>query len=353
MADAAAYHRQLEAARNVGLSMTKTQADAFLRLLEAYAEELAQRVAAGLATRGERHALMVAREIIDQLVRDMALATRNGVTITSDRVATLYAEATASLIASSPGASSAVSVQFGGLGLAAAQAVLSRPALAASFRTIQRQSVAAVDRIVAGGLLRGATTTQVARELRLHVLGADAFPAAALLDRRRIGYDVLRQMGYDATPANLRLVRADAGKIAARAQLIARTEPMNAEWEAHRQGALESPVVQAIRWEVSSSHGDRFDQCDVLQDTDFFGLGTGVYPVDALPRRAHPRCTCRARTLIRDPAEWDQPRPPAPALAVDPAEVAAAAGLTPSQSRSLEALIRDAARQAEETIRAA
>lgn len=333
----ASYQRQIEAARAAGLALSRAQERAFLKLLEQYAEELASRVSAGLATRGEEQALAIATEIIQQLTRDMAVATRNGVTLSAERIADIYARATLNLMSSAGGG--ITTDVLGGIGARAAAAVLARPELAASFRSIQRDSVRAVDRILKRALLRGITGPQLGRELRLHVLGADAFPAQLLLDRRRIGYEAIRRMGYEATAENLKAVRKDAGQVAARAQLIARTEPMNAEWEVHRQGAIDSPVVEAIEWRLSGRH-EVPDQCDVLAQADLYGLGPGRYDPRALPRRPHPRCLCLQIDVIADPENWGKPRGPIPTPVVDVEDLARAHDLTPSQTRSLQALLQ-------------
>ncbi len=339
MAGIAAYHRAIEAARAAALSLSRSQESAFLRLLEQYAEELAARVSAGLASKGERQALAIATEIIQQLTRDMAVATRNGVTLSAERVSQIIAKATTELIAGEGPLSTPV---MPGIGARAAAAVLSRPSLAATFRSIQRDSVKAVDRILARALLRGASSTELARELRLHVLGADAFSPALLVDRRRIGYEAIRRMGYEATAENLRKVRADAGDVAARAQLIARTEVMNTEWEVHRQGAIDSPVVKAIEWRISGRHPE-LDECDVLAQADLFGMGPGLYDPRRLPQRPHPRCLCLQIDVLFDPEEWGQPRPPAPGLQVDLVHVGSTFALRPSQQRSLERVVHLAA----------
>ncbi len=329
-----AYARQIEAARNVGLAMTRTQAQAFMRLLEVYAEELSARVAAGIATRTQEQSLALAREIIRQMVRDLAVTTGNGVRLTSDRVADIYARATGELLRSDPAGASFGGTLFPALNTASAQAVLSRPELSASFVTIRRSSVEAVDQIIRRGLLRGATSTRVAMELRLHILGADALPPDLLLDRRRIGYDALRAMGYEPTRENLLLVRQQAGQVAAKAQLIARTEPMNAEWEAHMRAAADSPVVRAIQWELSSRHPEA-DVCDVLAQGDWYGLGPGVYDPRMVPPRPHPRDLCRHRDIVADPADWGRARGELPGRRLEVTDVALVYELPPSQEAML------------------
>ena len=334
-----AYQTSITRAREVGLAMTGTQIRAFQRLLEQLAEEMSVRVATGLASRSQAFALRLAEEMLDQLVRDLARSARNGVTITASRIAEIHAQATATLIQTA-GLSIPI-VQ--GISASAAAAVLSRPALAQSFRSIRRDSARAVNRILTRAMLRGATTTQVARELRLHILGADAFPSRLLLDRRRIGYAALKEMGYEATPANLAIVRRDAASIAGRAQLIARTEPMNAEWEVRVRAAIDSPVVDVIRYRLSSQHPKR-DQCDVLADEDLFGLGPGCYDPRRIPRRPHPRCICLLVDELLPVHLWGQERGRLPALHFSEDAIAREYGLAPSQRDALAAILQDSLR---------
>ena len=286
MADTNAYLRTLATARATGLALSEAQLRAFMALLAEYAEELSVRVAAGLATRSQRYALATADEILQQLARDLALSTRNGVTLTARRLAEIHARATAGLMQSAGVVPPAL---FGDLAVSAAGSVLARPELAASFRSIRRDSVDAVDRILHRAILRGATADQVERELRLHVLGAEAFPERLLRDRRRIGYDAIEQLGYEPTRANLEAVRAEAGRVSARARLIARTEVMQAEMETNQQAAAASPVVGLVRWRLSRRHPE-VDPCDALADTDWFGYGPGRYLPGYAPPRPHPRC---------------------------------------------------------------
>lgn len=337
MPDFPAYHRQIQAAREVGLSMTRSQAAAFLRILEAYAEDLTAKLTTrSLGPNSVEATLRLVREIIDSLTLDLATSTNTGVRLTADRVADIYARATASLISTHrPGLGLGIAP---GVGARAAAAILARPELSAAFKSIRNGSIATVDSLIPAAVLRGATSTQLAMELRVHILGAEALPTRLLRDRRRIGYAAIQQMGYEPTRANLELVRARAARVANRAQLIARTEPMNAELEAHAQSADDSPVVAAIRWRLSSRHPVP-DECDALQDVDWYGLGPGVFPTARVPRRPHPRDLCWQQDILRPVAEWSEPKPGPPPLAADPGAAAASLGLTPGRSRSLAAAL--------------
>lgn len=329
MADFPAYHRALADARAVGLSLTRAQAEAFVRLLEAHAEEIASRVSAGLARRGDRAALRVAAELIRELSRDLAISTRNGVTITANRVADIYAEATLAVLGEArPDLS--LGTWFDGLGARTAASVLARTELAAAFRTIRRESVATVDRIIARALLRGATSPQLALELRAHVVGAEGLTPAELAAR----------LGYEATPENLAFLRTEAGQVARRAELIARTEIMTAEHETHVWGAAGSPIVKALRWKLSTRHS-HYDICDVLAEQDLYGLGPGLYDRRQVPARPHPRDICRTEdVLFEDPEEFGRGLGPVPARSRQVADVIEEYGLPPSQEAMLENALR-------------
>lgn len=335
MPDRSAYMRQIDSARNIGLAMTGKQLEDFIRILEEYADELAARVLQGVATRGDRHALSIAREILQQMSKDLAASLSGNVRITARRVAEMHASATVSLAAEEI---AGLRTLFAGIGTRAAQAVLARPALSASFRSIRSDSVKAVDEILKRHLLRGTQRSGLAMELRLHVLGSEALPDRLLLDRRRIGYDAIRSLGYEPTRANLEAVRKQAGQVAAKARLIARTEPMNAELEAAVRSAIESPVVEFIRWKLSGRHPHE-DACDALQDGDWYGFGPGLYDPRNVPSRPHPRCICLLLHVLKPVERWGEERGPLPRRILDVDEVAAAYGFTPSVHEQLAAVL--------------
>jgi len=328
----ASYHRQLLEARRVSLALIGRQESLFLELLQEYAEEIERIVRRGFGTMAHRRLLAELREVILQLTRDMAARTGSGIRLTAERVAEIHARATAALAGEA-----VVGAAFGGVGVRAAQAVIARPELSRAFVSIRRESIQTVDRILQRGVLRGATPAQIARELRAHIAAPESLlegDAVLLQDRRRIGYEVVKQLGYDPTPENLALVRAEAGRIASRAQLIARTEIATAAHEAAVQSAISSPVVAAVRWTLSARHPER-DVCDLLAEADFYGLGAGVYDPRAVPAKPHPRCLCYLREILRPVSEWGKPRGPVPARVLDPAEVIEGEGLPPSQLRQL------------------
>lgn len=327
------YHRQLLEARRVGLALIGRQEDLLLELLQEYAEEIERIVRRGFGTTAHRRLLAELEEVIVQLTRDMAASTGQGIRLTAERIAEIHARATVALAGET-----VVGAAFGGIGLQAAQAVIARPELSRAFVSIRRESIQTVDRILQRGILRGATPAQIARELRAHIAAPESLlegDAVLLRDRRRIGYEAIKQLGYEPTPENLAHVRAEAGRIADRARLIARTEIATSAHEAAVQAAINSPVVAALRWTLSARHPLR-DVCDLLAEGDFYGLGPGVYDPRAVPGKPHPRCLCYLREILRPVSEWGKPRGPVPARILDPGVVIEGEGLPPSQLTMLE-----------------
>jgi len=331
-----AYRRAIADARRSALALTQDLADDLLELLERVVDELAARVVTGMATRSDRETLALARAILSQLAVDMASATRRGIELTTSTVSTAYAEATAALYVAN---GLEAPVLFQRLNVRAAQAVLARRDLAVSLRTIRSTSIDAVESILRQAILEGTPQRLVAQRIRLHILGSEIFPDRVLLDRRRIGFEVVRLLGYEPTRENLNLVRSLGRSIAHRARRIARTEPMVAQWEANRQMAVESPVVAGFRWRVSSRHQVR-DQCDTLAETDFYGLGAGIHPADLLPARPHPHCICVHTHVLRALEDWSRPKPVSPPLRIIPS--AEVLELSPSEHESLVASLQAA-----------
>ena len=262
-----------------------------------------------------------------------------GVRLTAERVALIHAQA-ATTLAAKAGVDAAQ--RFQGIAVRSAQAVLARGDYGDAIKSFPQESARAALRIIRRGQLRGAPTTAVARELRIHIGAPGSLvegDAAVLRDRRRISYALIEELGYEPTPENLALVRAEAGKIADRAQLIARTERINAEHEAHARTLAVSPVVAFVRVRVSYRHIVR-DQCDTAAEADLYGLGPGCYPPERVPARFHPRCLCPFSHELRAMNEWSEPRPEFAPWAGTWADLREDYGLAPSQARALYAAIR-------------
>jgi hypothetical protein len=105
---------------------------------------------------------------------------------------------------------------------------------------------------------------------------------------------------------------ARARALLRRSQLIAIHEINSAFDESEKMAAAKSPVVQAVKWQVSGRHAGLWsspDICDLAAEADTYGLGPGVYPPEACPSLMHPRCGCSTVKVLRRPEEWGKPRP--------------------------------------------
>lgn len=89
------------------------------------------------------------------------------------------------------------------------------------------------------------------------------------------------------------------------------SEQNTAHSEAHREGVIESPVVNYLRWNVSGRHPglpSTPDVCDTLASRDLFGLGKGIYFAQNYPIRPHPNCGCFQGFVMRPINEWESPK---------------------------------------------
>ena len=96
--------------------------------------------------------------------------------------------------------------------------------------------------------------------------------------------------------------------IAYKAMRLARTEINTAYHESRRLSAITSPVVAGMEWKLSNRH-PVWDVCNLLAQQDLFGMGQGVYPAEQLPPKPHPNCICYTMDKLRDPADWQKPKP--------------------------------------------
>lgn len=116
---------------------------------------------------------------------------------------------------------------------------------------------------------------------------------------------VAQQLSAKALADNIQKIMGEAGTDCPRyrAERIARTEINEAFRSAHilacknEDGTLKD-YISGIRWVLSFSH-PKPDICDVFASQDKFGLGKGIYEVDAVPV-SHPNCLCNQLTELKD-----------------------------------------------------
>ena len=76
--------------------------------------------------------------------------------------------------------------------------------------------------------------------------------------------------------------------------------------EAGKQLAAQSPVVDLVRWTLSSRHHaleSSPDACDVLAQADLYGWGPGLYHPSTVPALPHPWCECRIEVTTKRPSQ--------------------------------------------------
>lgn len=160
--------------------------------------------------------------------------------------------------------------------------------------------------VVQAGIHSGMNPDDLARRLRKYVLGSEPLQNLFVGD----------SIDLHTVPANL---RGSAQKMAFNATRIAFTEIHNARSLAEIRLFIADPLVDSVRWILSPNRGNWQppDECDLLARTDFYGLGTGIYPVTRVPSTTHPFCRCERMPVRRSPSEAGEPKSD-PALLLDP-----------------------------------
>lgn len=162
--------------------------------------------------------------------------------------------------------------------------------------------------------------------------------AARVLDRETSRAQMAMQIGR-MTPARLARYTSERIRALLRSPLkrIAETEVYASAKEALLNSLTADEGVGALRWVTTSARPCR--RCVALRDTDYFGLGAGVYPIGRLPKPPHPHCKCRLEPVRMDHAVAEKAtlRDVAPVLGADTTRAQAA------QARAeLRVLLREA-----------
>ncbi len=167
-----------------------------------------------------------------------------------------------------------------------------------------RNQMTAIEQVLLENVAAGRSAVETSMRLREFVLGADEFSPEELRDLRTVKGADRRRFGTS---------------IKAKAKRLARSEIVNAAWEAGRLSADASPIVGGVRWNLSANH-PKWDVCDILAGQDLYGLGSGVYPAESIPPKPHPNDMCYQTDEIRPVGDWESPKP-ASRLQENPADV--------------------------------
>lgn len=72
---------------------------------------------------------------------------------------------------------------------------------------------------------------------------------------------------------------------------LLRTETNRAFKLAQKKYASGKNWLKGIKYELSATHPE-FDICDEYASADSYGMGSGIYPPEAIPSNSHPHCLC-------------------------------------------------------------
>lgn len=152
----------------------------------------------------------------------------------------------------------------------------------------------------------GMDPEQLARRLRAYVTGSE--PLAHLFTKVPGPHGTVLKLDLRKVPPEL---RGAAGRMVYNSRRIAYSELANARHEANLQHFTADPLIIGVKWETAPDRGATRlpDQCDVLRDTNYFGMGPGVYPLSHVPPLPHPFDRCVLAPVTRSVDEAAQPKP--------------------------------------------
>ncbi len=152
--------------------------------------------------------------------------------------------------------------------------------------------------IVRNALLQGSSPRQLAKRLRPYVSGAESF-------KRAFG-GLVPNLNTLSSPE----LQGAGRRMAFNAKRIAWSEIHNARAEAEVQHFAADPLIRTVAWRLSPDRGSLRgpDECDVYAQTNFYDLGPGVYPVDAVPLPPHSFDRCERVPRVGRPEEFVKPK---------------------------------------------
>lgn len=321
-----AYRRALAAGRERGFQLTRQAVDRTYRALAEVLNRLTAEEAGGMITAERAERLRQETEaLLRGLQADIVRSGEGAIGRTLTDIVEVHRRVTGELFRryGPPGLETVAALSnFDRLPARALATMVSRPN-AGTFRTLVNRRIGGmaseIDTLLDAAVARGAPAGRVTRDLA-RLMARDDPRLLRLLDRPEIFEGRLhRGVGTIEWASTLADddVKALTG-VLYDARRIVVTENNTAAMEATAQAMTESPIVTGATWELSGRHFHE-DACDVLANSDLYGMGPGVYPPDRWPARPHPHCACmQGRAVFRPPSEWAQPKPQSPGLATDP-----------------------------------
>lgn len=158
-------------------------------------------------------------------------------------------------------------------------------------------AAAEADLLIQEAILGGMGPDKLARAMRPYVTGAEKFETAFA----GLGREGLTNL-KNAIPSNL---HGALGQVKFNAARIGFSEIHNARAEAEVMSFATDPFVSRVAWRLSPDRGldGGPDECDALAEGDFYGLGSGMYPVHEVPYPPHPHDRCERVPIVRGVAD--------------------------------------------------
>lgn len=318
------YRQMLLDARGQAATLSRA---ALLRLVAAYeraVRDLDQLdTSSSPVTQARARRLKVeVRGILDQLEGKAARIVSEGATLTIERIVALHQEAIAGLETVS--GVEGIAETFGTTSVRAVAGLVARAARPSVFRTLIKRHMAEaqpeLNRMIESAVARGVSPDRLTKDIARLISGNEIDSAA---------YGQAR-----AATSGARTVYTDA-------RMIAVSEVNNALRESNATLLASSRTISAAKWQLSGAH-PREDECDVLAASDFYGLGVGMFPVEAWPTAPHPHCGCYqgGPIIFRPRSDWNQPRGEVRALLDEPT-IYSPKGLTPKGTARAIATVRE------------
>jgi len=165
--------------------------------------------------------------------------------------------------------------------------------------------------IIRQGLQLGMDSETLARRLRAYVVGSEPFEK--LFTKVPGPAGTILSLDLRTVP---RAVQGQAKLMVYNSRRLAYSELANARHEANLQHFAADPLIYAVRWLTSPDRGTARlpDQCDVLRDSDFYGMGRGLYPLTGVPPLPHPFDRCLQEPVVRSVQDADEPKPDPPLI---------------------------------------
>lgn len=284
-ASGSAYLAVLRAARNRGHALSRSAVQSVVAALRDALGDLPKGGDASIDRASARALRQQIMGVIRELENATVDSTRRAVRVTVEDIVNMHARVNAKILGRHEIEAARMLDRFKQLNVRALAAIASRSRNAATFRTlVHRNMIDAapdLDRLLQRAVARGVSIGKVARDVE-DVLRGD-HPSLRDYDLRINDLSGLRTVSYDA-------------------RRIALTETNNAMREANAMAMRASPIVAAMKWQLSGNHGDP-DECDDLATADEHGFGPGYYPPDKWPEAPHPQCGCYAGDVLFHPVE--------------------------------------------------